>query len=381
MKRILIISASAGSGHTTAARAVEQWLGTVQRYPGEFQVTHIDILQFSTMLYKKVYRDVYLYLASKQPLLYGYIFSTSDRLRREKRPEFLMRFMDSINAIKFTEFIKDTPWDVIVSTHFLPSQLIADLKRKKKIFSPLVTVTTDFGLHSYWIIPDCDHYIVADRACQNHLTAMGIPQERIQDLGIPVLPVFSQKKDQQQLKKDLGLLPALPAILLLSGGFGISPIEHIVSDLVRMKNKFQMVAIAGHNRKMLQKLRGISSSLPYHLRTVGFTDRMDEYMRVCDLVISKPGGLTVAESLAMGLPMIVINPIPGQEDMNSDMLLEGGAGVKAMHPVDVTYKLETVLNAPGRLQQMKKAAFKLAKPRAGKMAAEFIARLAREQNF
>jgi len=381
MKRILIISASAGSGHTTAARAIEQWLGTVQRYPEEFQVTHIDILQFSTMLYKKVYRDVYLYLASKQPLLYGYIFSTSDRLRREKKPEFLMRFMDSINALKFTEFIKETPWDVIVSTHFLPSQLIADLKHKKKVFSPLVTVTTDFGLHSYWIIPECDHYIVADSANRQHLAAMGIPLERIHELGIPVMPSFVQKKDQHQLKKDLGLLPALPAILLLSGGFGVSPIERIVSDLVRMKHKFQMVAIAGHNRKMLQKLRAMSSSLPYHLRSVGFTDRMDEYMRVCDLVISKPGGLTVAESLAMGLPMIVINPIPGQEDMNSDMLLEKGAGVKAMHPVDVTYKLETVLNTPGRLQQMKRAAKAAAKPKAGQMAAEFIAKLAREQSF
>jgi processive 1,2-diacylglycerol beta-glucosyltransferase len=381
MKRILIISASAGSGHTTAARAIEQWIPSVQRYPGEFQVTHIDILQFSTMLYKKVYRDVYLYLASKQPLLYGYIFSTSDRLRREKKPEFLMRFMDSINAIKFTEFIKETPWDVIVSTHFLPSQLIADLKQRKKVFSPLVTITTDFGLHSYWIISECDHYIVADSANQQHLTAMGIPAERIHELGIPVLPVFTQRKDRPELKKELGLTPALPAILLLSGGFGISPIEHIVSDLVRMKNKFQLVAITGHNRKMLQKLRSRSSSLPYHLRTVGYTDRMDEYMRVCDLVISKPGGLTVAESLTMGLPMIVINPIPGQEDMNSDMLLESGAGVKAMHPVDVTYKLEMVMSTPGRLQQMKKAAKKIAKPKAGYMAADFIARLAREQSF
>lgn len=381
MKRILIISASAGSGHTTAARAIEQWLGTVQRYPDEFQVTHIDILQFSTMLYKKVYRDVYLYLASKQPLLYGYIFSTSDRLKREKKPDFLRRFMDNINALKFTEFIKDTPWDVIVTTHFLSSQLLADLKVKKKIFCPLVTVVTDYGLHSYWINPECDYYIVADSASQHHLGAMGIPPERIHNFGIPVLPAFSQKKSRPALKKELGLVPAPPSVLLLSGGFGVSPIEHIVADLVRVKNKFQLVAVAGHNRKMLQKLQALAPSLPFHLLPVGYTDRMDQYMAVCDLVISKPGGLTTAEAMSQGLPMIVINPIPGQEDMNSDMLLEGGAGVKAMHPVEVSYKLEMVLGSPGRLQQMKKAAKKLAKPRAGQLAAEFIARLAREQNF
>ncbi len=379
MKRILIISASAGSGHTTAARAIELWMEKVQRYPGEFQVTHIDILQFSTMLYKKVYRDVYLYLASKQPLLYGYIFSTSDRLKRENKPDFLRRFMDNINALKFTEFIKDTPWDVIVTTHFLSSQLLAGLKVKKKIFCPLVTVVTDYGLHSYWINPACDYYIVADSASQHHLAAMGIPPERVHNFGIPVLPAFSQKKNRQELKKELGLVPALPAVLLLSGGFGVRPIEHIVADLARVKSKFQLVAVAGHNRKMLQKLQALS--LPFHLLPVGYTDRMDQYMAACDLVISKPGGLTTAEAMSMGLPMIVINPIPGQEDMNSDMLLEGGAGVKARHPVEVSYKLEMVLGTPGRLQQMKKAAQKLAKPKAGYMAADFIARLAREQNF
>lgn len=381
MKRILIISASAGSGHTTAARAIEQWLGTVQRYPDEFQVSHIDILQFSTMLYKKVYRDVYLYLASKQPLLYGYIFSTSDRLKREKKPDFLRRFMDNINALKFTEFIKDTPWDVIVTTHFLSSQLLADLKVKKKIFCPLVTVVTDYGLHAYWINPECDYYIVADSASQHHLGTMGIPPERIHNFGIPVLPVFSQKKNRTALKKELGLVPALPAVLLLSGGFGVSPIEHIVADLVRVKSKFQLVAVAGHNRKMLQKLQALAPSLPFHLLPVGYTDRMDQYMAACDLVISKPGGLTTAEAMSQGLPMIVINPIPGQEDMNSDMLLEGGAGVKAMHPVEVSYKLEMVLGSPGRLQQMKRAAKKLAKPGAGQLTADFIARLAREQSF
>jgi len=381
MKRILIISASAGSGHTTAARAIEQWLGTVQRYPDEFQVSHIDILQFSTMLYKKVYRDVYLYLATKQPLLYGYIFSTSDRLKREKKPDFLRRFMDNINALKFTEFIKETPWDVIVTTHFLSSQLLADLKVKKKIFCPLVTVVTDYGLHSYWINQECDYYIVANSASQHHLSAMGIPPERIHNFGIPVLPVFSQKKGRPALKKELGLVPVLPAVLLLSGGFGINLIERIVADLGRVKKKFQLVAITGNNRKMLQKLQALAPLMPFHLLPVGYTDRMDQYMAACDLVISKPGGLTTAEAMSMGLPMIVINPIPGQEDMNSDMLLEGGAGVKAMHPVDVSYKLEMVLGTPGRLQQMKRAAKKLAKPRAGYMAADFIAQLTREQNF
>jgi processive 1,2-diacylglycerol beta-glucosyltransferase len=381
MKRILIISASAGAGHTMAARAVEQWLEEVKKYPEEFQVTNIDILQFSTMLYRKVYRDVYLYLASKQPLLYGYIFTTSDRLKRENKSEVMRRFMDNINARKFTSFIQDGSWDVIVSTHFLATQLLGEMKSKNKLYSPLVTIVTDYGIHAYWIEPNCDYYIVANSASQRHLAAMGFNPDNIHNFGIPVLPVFAKRKNTAELKKSLGLLPALPAILLLSGGFGVSPIERIVADLTRTKNNFQLIAVAGNNKKMLQKLQVMTSSLPFLIRPVGFTDKMDELMRVSEMVITKPGGLTTAEAMALGLPMLIINPIPGQEDMNSDMLLEAGAGVKAMQPVDVTHKLEMVLNSPGKLKQMKKAAHQLARPKAGLQAAKFIAELARKQGY
>lgn len=379
MKNILIISASAGSGHTMAARALEQWLEKAQKYPGEFRVAHIDFLQFATLLYRKVYRDVYLYLAAKQPLLYGYIYTTSDRLKRENKPDFLMRFMNNLNALKFAAYIQETPWDVIVSTHFLASQLLARFKDQHKVFCPLISVVTDYGLHSWWITPGCDHFITADAACKNHLAAMGIPEGAIHDFGIPVRPAFARRPAQPGLKKSLGLDPDLPAILLLSGGFGVGPIEHIVADLARLKGRFQLAAVAGQNRKMLARLQQMAPKLPYQLQPVGFTDEIDRYMRASELVVTKPGGLTTAECLALGKPMLIINPIPGQEDMNSDMLLEHGAAVKAMQPVDVTYKLGLVLNTPGRLARMKQAARQLGRPGAGREAAGFIARLAREQ--
>jgi processive 1,2-diacylglycerol beta-glucosyltransferase len=381
MKRILIISASAGSGHVTAARAVEQALAEVQAHPGELDSTHIDLLQFSTAFYKMIYRDVYLYMAKRTPLLYGYIFTTSDRLKRQNKPDFVRRFLDSINSRKFRKFILERPWDVIVSTHFLPSQLICELKRRGKLETPLVTVTTDYGLHSYWILPDTDHYIVADEAIRRHLEAMGIRPERIHQFGIPVLPVFGQKKDPVLLRRKLGLDENMPAVLLLAGGFGISPIEHIVGGLVNMHTPFQLVAVAGRNRKLLKNLRAKARELPFVLKPVGYTDCMDEYMKACDIVITKPGGLTTAEALACGLPVMVINPIPGQEDMNSDMLLEQGAGIKAMHPVDVTYKLDQVLSDPRRLASLKRAAARLARPRAAQMTAELIATIAREQRY
>ena len=381
MKRILIISASAGGGHVTAARAVEQALEGIQRRRCEFEVQHIDLLQFSTALYKMIYHDVYLYMAKKTPLLYGYIFTTSDRLKRQNKPDFVRRFMDSINSRKITNFITDQPWDVIVSTHFLSSQLICDLKRRGKLGTPLVTVTTDYGLHSYWILPECEHYIVADEDNRSHLVAMDIPKERIHNFGIPVLPAFTEPKDIPAIKHRFGLDKNLPTVLLLAGGFGISPIGQIVTDLDRVEAPFQLGAVAGRNKKLFRSLREAARRAEFKMRTVGFTDRMHEYMRVSDIVITKPGGLTTAEALACGLPIMVINPIPGQEDMNSDMLLERGAGIKAMHPVDIPYRLEQVLAKPLRLAALKRAARKLARPRAARDAAELIAGIAREQAY
>ncbi len=381
MKRILIISASAGSGHVVAAQAVEQALGLVPAHEREMEITHVDLLQFSTALYKMIYRDVYLYMAKKTPLLYGYIFTASDQMKRQNKPDKVRRFLDSINSRKFRKFVLEQPWDVIASTHYLPSQLICELKRRGKLSTPLVTVTTDFGLHSYWILPESDYYIVADEACRHHLEAMGIEGRRIRVFGIPVLAAFGQPADQDEVRKRLGLQPGRPTVLLLAGGFGISPIEQIVDGLKRVQTDFQLVAVAGRNRKLLGSLRARASQLSFSMKAVGFTDSMAEYMKASDIVITKPGGLTTAEALACGLPLMIINPIPGQEDMNSDMLLEQGAGVKAMHPVDVPYKLELVLGDPARLEAMKRAAQRLARPQAARDTAELIASIARQQNY
>lgn len=373
MKKILIISASAGAGHVIAARAVEHSLYGLRR--PDLGVVPIDLLHFSTALYKMIYHDVYLYMAAKTPQLYGYIFDASDKIKRNNRPDFLWRWMDSLNSRKFINYMLDNQWDVVVSTHFLATQLVADLKRKRKLAAPLVTITTDYGLHSYWFSQDSEHYVAADEAARNHLMAMGIEPSRIHAFGIPVMPVFAQEKSRRSLRHKLQLRPGLPAVLLLSGGFGVGPIEQVVRDLEKLRTSFQLVAVAGRNKKLYGLLRELARRVPFHLKPVGFTDQMDEYMKAADLVVTKPGGLTTAEAMACGLPMVVINPIPGQEDMNSDMVLENGAGVKAMHPVDVAYKVQQVLATPGRLAAMRAAAQKLGRPDAADRIAKLVAGL------
>ncbi|MBI5806575.1 glycosyltransferase [candidate division TA06 bacterium] len=372
MKNILIISASAGAGHTMAAKAIEQSLSLLPQSKERCQVTHIDLLKYSTLLYKTVYHDIYLYMAQKQPLLFGYIFTTSDNLKRQNRPDFLLRLLDTLNTRKFTSFIREQEWDLIISTHFLASQLVCDLKRKEKIETPLLTVTTDYGLHSYWILPECEHYAVADENSKQHLMASGVPPERIRTLGIPVGLEFSKKKSPAAIREKLVLAPRLPVVLMLSGGFGVGPIEKIVASLASVRSNFQLVVVAGKNRKLLGRLRQMREQMPFKMIPVGFTEQMDEYMRASDILISKPGGLTTAEAMACGLPMIIVNPIPGQEDMNSDMLLEHGAGIKAMHQLDIPHRLDEVLASPQKLAQMRKNALALGRPRAAQEVVKLV---------
>lgn len=372
MKKILIISASAGAGHTMAALAIEQSLAGLPQSKERFQVTHIDLLKFSTLLYKTVYHDLYLYMAQNQPLMWGYIFTTSDNLKRKNRPDFLMRLMDTLNTHKFSSFIKEQDWDLIISTHFLASQLVCDLKHKGTIKTPLLTVTTDYGLHSYWILQECEYYSVAEENSRQHLIASGIPAERIRVLGIPVSPEFAKKKPLGPIQARLVLVPRMPTVLMLSGGFGVGPIEKMVASLTAVRSNFQLMVIAGKNRKLLSRLRQMREQLPFKMIPAGYTEQMDEYMRASDILISKPGGLTTAEAMAVGLPMLIVNPIPGQEDMNSDKLLEHGAGIKAMHQVDVPHRLDEVLSSPGKLALMRKNALKLGRPKAAQEIAGLV---------
>jgi processive 1,2-diacylglycerol beta-glucosyltransferase len=168
------------------------------------------------------------------------------------------------------------------------------------------------------------------------------------------------------------LAPRLPAVLVLSGGFGVGPIEKMVASLTAVKSNFQLMVIAGRNRRLLSRLRQMREQLPFKMLAVGYTEQMDEYMRASDILISKPGGLTTAEAMACGLPMIIVNPIPGQEDMNSDMLLEHGAGVKAMHQVDIPHRLDEILSSPRKLALMRKNALSLGKPRAAQDVAKLV---------
>ena len=370
-KKILIVSASAGHGHVVAAQALEEALS---KHPDKPEFQTVDILEYSTTIYRKMVKDAYLFLAKKNPNLFGYIYYTTNRelnIKQARNDKFL-KMLEGLNTGAFMKFLKVNTFDHIISTHYLPPQVIERLKLKNKIHCPVTTVTTDYGLHTYWVSPGSDYFVTADKNNKKHLVAAGVDNKRILASGIPVRQTFYKKKDISKLKKKYNCSAKDQVVLVLSGGLGVGPIQEILGEVDKATSDFKIFVIAGRNEKLQASLEDQSTSLNHPTTVIGYTEKIDEYMRIADIIVTKPGGLTVAESLAVGTPLMIINPIPGQESFNSDMLLEEGAAVKAFGSKQISYKMDAVFSKKGKLSSLKKNAKRIGNPKAAIKIAEFV---------
>ncbi len=366
VKKILVISASAGSGHTISAIAVEQ--AFKELYPQSIDVTHVDVLDYTTKIMRAVYKDVYLYLAKNKPLTYGFFYKFTDR------EKFGSGLTDWIHTRKFRRYLKKNQYDLIISTHFLPSNIIARMKKKKRFRklrkTPHMTILTDFGAHKIWLAPS-DYYIVPDAVNKEYFIHRGIAGENVYDLGIPVRTVFAKTKNKKELQKKYGFDKTKKTILLLSGGFGVGPILDIVKNLDKVKTPHQTVVICGKNQDLYNDCLKLKDKMNFPLFPVGYTNDIDEYMKLSDIIITKPGGLTTAEALACNLPIVIVNPIIGQEDKNADRLLEEGCAIKITYLSIMYYYLDRLFKEKDKLEFMKNSITKLSKPDAAYNIARF----------
>ncbi len=259
--------------------------------------------------------------------------------------------------------------DVIVCTHFTPANLTAFLYDKKKIAAPPAIAITDLDCHAMWLVRSYERYFVALDETRAYLEQLGIQPERITVSGIPVHPAFRQLADKQAARQKLGLAPHLFTVLVCAGGHGIGPIASCIRELRRLESPAQVVAIAGRAEALKNTLdalaaqQGAGARVP--LTAVGFTMCMELYMAAADIVITKPGGLTTSEALAAGVPLCIINPLPGQEERNSDHLLEAGAAIRCNNLPTLPHKIQQLINNPDRLAQLAANARAMGRPLAG----------------
>ncbi len=376
--RVLVLSASAGAGHLRAAEAIEKAI-RLQNLASEVQ--HLDVLKYTNKVFRHFYSKAYIDLVNNAPEVLGWLY---DYLDDPRKNDPVRAAFDRLNANPFIRYLDGYQPDVAVCTHFLPSGIISALKGEGKVKILNAVVVTDFDVHAMWLCRHVEQYFVALEETKVHLKALGVPQSLITVSGIPIDPVFTESKDRAAMRRKHGLDPDRFTILVSAGGFGVGPVGHLMQALSRISRPVQVVAVCGRNDALKTQLNAEVKNLRRHsavfFTLVGFTTEMDELMTAADLFVGKPGGLTTSELLAKGVPMVVINPIPGQEERNSDHLLEQGVAIRCNNLPTLSYKIETLMNTPGKLTGMAENARTLGRPDAAFVVVNRLAALCQPQS-
>jgi processive 1,2-diacylglycerol beta-glucosyltransferase len=372
--RVLVLSASVGAGHVRAAQAVE--LALRETAP-DATVRNVDVLTLTNAPFRKVYGEAYLDLVNKAPHVLGFFYDHLDKPRRaDSKRDKLRLLVERLNMSSLCDLLECERWDVIVNTHFMPAEIIASMRKKKKLRTPQMTVTTDFETHRLWVNQPCDHYTTATDEGAAYLHHWGVPSDDITVTGIPIHPVFAQSKPRESAMKRQGITGGRPVVLQLAGGFGVGPVAEIFQAILEVQTPIELVVVTGKNAAAKKKLEAAKVDKRHRIKVLGFTDQMDDLMAAADVVVSKPGGLTTSETLARGAAMVIVNPIPGQESRNSDYLLENGAAIKINNLPTLAMKLEALLSEPSRLQQLRDNAKRIGRPQAAFDVAARALRLA-----
>ena len=361
MKKILIFYASYGGGHLNAAKSIKE---RIDKNYNNYETELIDCMKYVNKPIEAITTAAYREMAKKMPWAWGKIYSDS-----QKGPlAHISSKSNQILAIKLLKLLREKQPDLIISTHPFGSQMCAYLKRKGKISAKIATIMTDFSPHDQWLVENehTDYFFVAHDKMKEYLMSKNIPSNKIFATGIPISARFLQTYDKKEILKELNLKEGKKNILFFGGGeYGLGKARtiEIFKHLVENFDNIQVIAIAGKNEKMKSEFEKIveENNKQESIKVLSFTNKVPELMSISDLVVSKPGGLTTSESLASNLPMIIINPIPGQEEENAEFLESKGTGIWLRKNNSYNEVLKSIIDDSSKLNEMKKNTKLLAK--------------------
>ena len=361
--RVLILSASVGTGHKVAARALE---GAFLRHP-EVEVLNQDVLEMTNEAYAKLYSDTYQMVAKRMPRLLGWVYDINDAPFTNEQP--LRKLWDMLNTQPVVRFVKDYRPDICICTHFTPAGIIAQLMATDQLDTSLSVVTTDYDFQGMWLSQTFNRYFVARDESKARLLELGVVADRITVSGIPVSPQFAEPVDREAVLARYELRSDLPVIVVSAGAVGGGPAQEIVAQIMHMRRPVQCIVICGANERLLHDVEALTLPRASLFRVLGFSSDMLDLVRIAALFVGKPGGLTASECMAAGTPMVIVTPIPGQEERNADYLLEEGAAVRCNDLETIDYKIDRLLDDPARLAQLRANARRVGRPDAAHVIA------------
>ncbi|WP_165064228.1 MGDG synthase family glycosyltransferase [Marisediminicola senii] len=353
-ERVLILSAGVGAGHNSAAAAVQQACATRDDIT-EVQV--LDVLQTSSPLYRDVLGKGYFVLVEDLPWLIEWGYDISDPPFRRRGP---IDPWTRANAMPVVGAIKRFQPTVIICTHFLPAQLLASLLMRGVIDARTAVVTTDYDFQGLWLTGAFHALFVAREEGRVELTALGLPRDRVTASGIPISAPPPEPREPHEPREANAGEP--PMLLISAGASGGDYAVAVVRQTMHMRSDFTATIVCGRNDELRRRIETLVAPAGDRYRVLGFTSEMPQLLRSSDLFVGKPGGLSSSECMAAGLPMVLVNSIPGQEVRNGDYLMEQGAAVRCNTAATIGWKIDQVLREPGRLQRMQAAARRIGRP-------------------
>ncbi len=371
--RILVFSASFGAGHVRAADAL---IESIYSMCPAAEIRHLDCGELLSKLGNSLLKDLYIGMIKRTPSLWGKFYYRTAHISSKS---ILQRFLNKTGQRKYLAYIRSWQPELIICTYPTVAGVIASLKLKRAVNIPLVVVVTDYTVHSQWIHAGVDLYIVGSEEIFNSMVARGIDPARIKLTGIPVSPRFDSDLDQSGLRTSLGLLPNLPTCLIMGGAYGVlNDLKELCKTLANTSIPSQSIVVCGRDEDLYKSLDDVMSNPRNTILRFGFVDNVDELMSAADIIITKAGGLTVSEALTKRLPIIIYQPIPGQEQENTAFLERTGAGRTAHTRAELESILFSLLEHPADMTNMCKAAAQVLPGHAAERAVQYILQLVKE---
>jgi len=365
-RRALLMYISKVSGHRQATAALQRALRQID---SSMEAPALNGFGYTFPILEKVVNQMYMSVIRRKPEIWERAY---DNPRFARRTSWIKEMLYRISRPKMARLMKEFQPDTVVCTQAFPCGMMADYKIKYNLPLTVIGVLTDFAAHSYWIHPGVDYYIVPCDECRREFLEKGVPPEQIKVYGIPIRAKFAQHPDREQVADSMGLDLKVPTILIMGGGQGLGPIQEVVRHLEELPEPLQMIVTTGTNQNLLQWLDTRPAIPGKKIVTFEYASNVDELMSLAQLIVTKPGGLTTSECLAKGLPMVLVNPLPGQEMRNAQFLLKKGIAIKVDDVSLIGQEIAAILRSPERLTAMRLAALDEGRPYAARDIARLI---------